>query len=826
MTVSISTAYRDDLARLTTACSSVDESEKKWVSDFLQELSNNIGSISFSKTTLQTIKTSLRKVKENTLSQATTLLATTILKRLYQHEEMAQFAAIKACAHAAKTSLEQMMSTDLQKIVKNGDYLKKLKQDINHESYILQDHIEALTKKIGALEAQGPEHEKEILPIWKAIYKMQDAIKESVGVLESVEKELLIHRQEASLEIEPATPTLPPNNDQTSYAQSVELHIEEGSRSIKNLEAIRKKLQKMKNELPLGAPVNPLGNSTHSVYKLGDTIFKKAESYPELNAFDLCGLLGAPNAITPSAAITLAPKGKLLGSDGETIKGLVQPRIKDGFECTILRNRPDLGQVLLNKLDVTDTQLKIFMQIVLGAWDLHLENGMFSPKETTEYVEHSEKSWEFQLPDGSWKKLNSFYEVLCCSMDTTITENTKVRHDTKESSERFVKDDEELKKALAVQWQCNFFDNARIVGFERTPSKGNPNYLANTCGTISFPTRLFPLGLELSDKPLTQDVRQFIKALEEKLPFIKKQLELARFCHIRAEEKNAYLLRIAASIEYIKASETGNQGNGITFNPTLSGLHNAMFPVAKAFMDLVVRIQNIRTYFEQPRGVAKIQAHLEKRKIEYTARLQTDSDVLKAQAQESLGVLERISILCDSIIKFLNTTQEIAIAPKKYPYSQWGVDQAKVLKTILTTCIEFLMVSEISEAMKNDKKQILEAWLTDLEASLRAPFSEQDHKNLIAKISSAVKTIYDYVETANIASITSQISIPEDAINLETVKRDLYLETTRSLLGKGYGYFMEPAETILQNALTLRLLSKEKDDLLYRLLSGAIEQHK
>lgn len=808
----------DHFSRLEKLSAQAEESEKEWAASFLKELCSNIGSVSFSQTTLEAMKRSLQKVKGQPQLSSTThpivAIATTLLSLTRQHEEVAHFAAAKARALQAKTSLQQNCVFDEKKCLPIDELFKKLKKDIDYESYRLQDHIDKLNTRALALEAEDKKNVAEITATWDAVRKMENAIKETVRLQEAFVAEFDAYRKKAGLKDDPKTPSLyllP--YDEANSSTSTDTHVKDAESALTALHAIRKRIQELRSELPLTNGGKPAKEGTHPVYLFPDTVFKVAESHPEIIAFELCGLLGAADAITPLTQVAVKANQK-------NQSGFVQPRIKNGFEAVIFNNRPDLGNILHSKLDLQDCQLKVLIQILLAAWDLHPNNAIVAPKETTEYQAQSQKTWEYQQPDGTWIKVDSFYDLLLLKMDNTlVTSNTKVRNNSEKSSERRICDDEELKKALDVKWQFHFFDNARTMGFERKQLNVHPNYLAKAkeFGPVTFPTRLFPLGLPFSKQPLTQEIIQFIAALGEKKPFIEKALDSPRFAHVSRREKKAFIHRIEESVRHLKRAETGYSGKEAPFQPTLMSLHHDLFPVGMQFFSLLARLENIRALFETADGIAVIKAKIDKKKAAYISLMQREPDKT-ADVMLQLATWDSISSLLDAITKFVNNTHKI-IPPKNFPYEKWGVQQAKELKEVVASCIEFMEQSKIPDDMKA-KKSILQEYIHLIDTQyLQGPFSQMDHHKFLKEVREAAKMIYDQVETHNLAYLLKFFPVQETPECLQICRDRLYLERCISpFLGSGYGYTQESAETILMQAEMLGLISAEKNPLVHSML--------
>lgn len=571
----------DDLTRLTEMMPRGPFEEKKWVMQYLKNLSDNLGSISVSKKTLEKLKTSLHKVQatgkddDSQFGKTIASLANRILHTLTQHEAIAASAATKAKPLAAKAWLQERLGQEPQKVLKVVDHIQRVKDDLRQGTYTLQDHLQILSEQFDQLTARQASKE-ELASLRQKICRAQDAIKSASKEMNAIDKELDILKKEYPLpEAKPAeqdikdrlkklkvrverAPSLEKGDMQELIESLKELELSTSDLDPKdnslgakvtrkmatdtcdlidkrlkpprdmdavlnNIESLTRELHSLQKELPFTEPQKLSGLGTHPVYLLEKAALKEESAAHELFLNELCELLG-PGSIVPSMVATIKTGGKFAGTSHAKVTGVIQPLVERATGCNILRENRPLARNLMQRFDIPDSQRKIFIQELLAAWDLHAANGSLVPKVTPEYLHCEEKSWEYQASDGTWKPLPHFINLVSLSIEGVVTEKTKVRNDGKESTTRTIGDDAELQKALNVRWQFAFFDNARTLGNEREPTRANPNHLQLNRGEVVLPTRLFPLGLPVVDQPLEPEVKAYILSLQQKREALEKVL--------------------------------------------------------------------------------------------------------------------------------------------------------------------------------------------------------------------------------------------------------------------------------------------------------------
>lgn len=297
------------------------------------------------------------------------------------------------------------------------------------------------------------------------------------------------------------------------------------------LDEINTKLKAM-DASPSAAPLKPLAaKSLNPVYITSEGAFKQEPAELDTRAHFAAGLLGAAGAVVPSIAADV--RGALetkAGARLEMASGLIQPLIAQKVNVADVFANPYFSSQILNSLDVADTQQKAVMQSLLGSWDLHQGNALFTPSPNLQYEKcEEEKNWEYQALDGSWKKVESFFELVVLKCKGAISETTKVRSTIGEGDksvvkERTMQDDADLKAACNTKWKLLFFDNERTLGGQRTPATGNHNEFQVWNGNACLPIRSFLLALDVSHAPLKPEIREWILGHEQRKPFLEKAL--------------------------------------------------------------------------------------------------------------------------------------------------------------------------------------------------------------------------------------------------------------------------------------------------------------
>lgn len=1140
----------DDLTRLTEMMPRGPFEEKKWVMQYLKNLNDNLGSISVSKKTLEKLKTSLYKVQatgkddDSQFGKTIASLANRILHTLTQHEAIAASAATKAKPLAAKAWLQERLGGEPQKVLKMVDHIQRLKDDLRQGTYTLQDHLQILSEQFDQLTARQASKE-ELTSLRQKICRAQDAIKRATKEMDSIDKELNILKKdypfpeakpaeldikdrvkklkvrvesapslekgdmqeliESLKDLELSTSDLDPKDNTigakvtrkmaTDTCDLIDKRLQsprDMDAVLNNIESLTRELHALQKELPFTEPLKLSGLGTHPVYLLERAAFKQESAVHEIYLRTLCEHLGIPDAIVPSMVATIKTGGKFAGTSHAKVTGVIQPLVERATGCNILREDGPLACNLVERFDIPDSQQKIFIQELLAAWDLHAANGSLVPKVTPEYLHCEEKSWEYQAIDGTWKPLPHFINLISLSLEEVITEKTKVRNDGKESTTRIIGDDAELQKALNVKWQFAFFDNARTLGNEREPTRGNPNHLQLWKGEVVLPTRLFPLGLPVADQPLEPEVKAFILSLQQKkqdlekvlfegdwtlwqhfsqenarelrellksaafaysssiqsggskmelldkippallnklmqdlerhkvkafpknqelkakaidlkeqfdafekdlsllkeqilkepidndllpfkealdrlrlhirtchkvdlreglaqfhtllesldkaldtsntiksysekvcndiIDFFEQHYEAAKkiddaifpiakaiaerdrfatrlFPHLDRVQGVAFLERMERSTAYLKTCEQNckefdalkqiptdrfgapeyqayktllskafdaiqkspiseivkedfkkrfeatltellsrqDQGplDAKTFKalakllhdcrqhlePSLSGVHGAMFPYFEPFFALLTKIQLVRTILEDPKNSAHLKAQLVEKHRQ-----------LSAEQQPPQGEKEAIFVcieLLDTIQQFITSTVRMSNY-HNFPYTQWGDAQAGELKAILQNSLIFTSKSKIDPKICKDWDTYLKHYLGAIDSALIRPFTQKEHQELVKKLSSIVKKIYDVVETHNLQFLNTQKVIFEflQPFYIQDVRSSLLLEKQSGFLGKGYGYTFEDCRTILQIALRLQLFPQAENDPKYKELLAVVEQTK
>lgn len=1015
---------QDDLTRLTELQPRAPAEEIRWAQQYLEDLRDSLGSITVSKETLEKLKASLHKVQatgkdaDSQFGKTIASLANRILHTLAQHEAIAMVAATSAKPLAAKAWLQARLGKEPQRVLKVVDHIQRVKGELLRDGYSLQDHIQAISAHLHARrEAKAPK--EEIAAISQKFNRVQETAKGAIKEMDAVDKELDILKKDYPFpETKPVKQTIKDRVKKLRVRVDQEPSLKEGDMKdlierlkalelstsdldprdaidvcnridkrlqpprdlesvLSSTERLTSKLQALREELPFTQPLQPSGLGTHPVYLLERAALKQESAAHELFLVDLCAHLGIPDAIIPTGAATVEAKRKSTGESLARVTGVIQPLVERATDCNILRQENPLVRSLVQRFDTADCQRKIFIQILLAAWDLHAANGSLVPKVTPEYLSYEEKSWEYEATDGTWKKLPQFVNLVSLSLEGIVTERTKVRNDGKENTTRRIGDDAELQKALNTKWQLAFFDNARTLGNESAPTRANPNHLRLYQGVVVLPTRLFPLGLPISNQPLEPEVKAYILSLQQKREDLEKVLfegswtlwqhfskENARelrellksdafaysasmqcggskaelvdkippallnrlmqdlerhkvkvysgsaekinaekdrfamrlFPHLDRVQGVAFLERMDQAIAYLRTCEQNckefdaivqiptdrfgalefqayhtllskafdaiqkspipiitkeelkerstatltelirckDQGSldKKTFNdltkllhdfrrylePSLSGLHGAMFPYFEPFFDLLTMSQEVRTCFEDPSHVAFIKTRMGEREQQ-----------LAAMAAPPAGEKEAIFVckeLLDTIQQFMTSTIRMS-RYRNFPYAQWGEAQAGELKAILQNCLIFTSKSKISVRRRNQWDTYLKQHIDIVHSALlKCPFTKEEHKELMQMLSRAVKQIYDEVESDNLAFLNSQEALFALMLSgsFQDVRSALLLEKRTGFLGKGGGYSFEDCAAILQVANHLHRFPQGKKDPKYKELLAIIKQ--
>lgn len=289
------------------------------------------------------------------------------------------------------------------------------------------------------------------------------------------------------------------------------------------------------------SPLKPLDVfSINPVYLVpqAEGVFKHEAAELDTRAHEVAGWLGAPFAIVPSVATTLAGKKKILetrlGEHIQEASGVVQSLVERSVKVSEVFKDPHYTKQLLSRLDVADTQKKAIVQALLGAWDLHQGNALLTPATNLQFLKcEEEKNWEYQTKSGEWKKVANFLELVTLKLKGVISSDTKVRStatvydkeqkkEIAKEKERLIQDDPDVQKALNVEWQLALFDNEATLGGGRSPSIGDHNNFQVVHGHAALPTESFLLGLDVSHEPLTAEVQEWILQLQERRPFLEK----------------------------------------------------------------------------------------------------------------------------------------------------------------------------------------------------------------------------------------------------------------------------------------------------------------
>jgi len=316
--------------------------------------------------------------------------------------------------------------------------------------------------------------------------------------------------------------------------------------------------KKEQGELACKYALHPLasGRNLNEVYIVheSEAVFKRQLAKLDSRAFEVSGWLGMPRGVVPSLTKQVTGAINIATVENPHIRpqvtGIVQPQIVRYVKCKIFREDSPLRRAFLSRLDVADTQKKVALQALLGAFDLHDENAFLVPQVNEEFLQCEAMLWEYSKDASTWNSVDTFIEFVQLRLAGEISDATLVRNESNATSQRYFRDDQTLQKACSVYWQFEFFDNEATLGGNNGARAGDPNTIARKYGKITLPSRLFTLGLPLSHDPLQGEVRAWILSLRAQKSFIEKEAA-ANSYHLLSEETQAQIKRLSTD-PYIK----------------------------------------------------------------------------------------------------------------------------------------------------------------------------------------------------------------------------------------------------------------------------------
>lgn len=298
-------------------------------------------------------------------------------------------------------------------------------------------------------------------------------------------------------------------------------------------------------------------------------------------------------------------------------------------------------------------------------------------------------------------------------------------------------------------------------------------------------------------------------------------LERGLFPQIDPQENKAVIERAANAARYI------NTCNDAGLSPTVSGVHNAMFPYFNRFIDLLTATESYRLGFDQLKGALCSQPHiiipqvlegLKKEKL----RFETAGD--RAQ-------VEKINTSSNQIETMHAFLQKMAALDDP---DKWGIDhdgnwsdaQIKELLGLLEVCAETVQ----KNAGDKDKKE----WNELLE--YHKSMTTRAAKGLKAKKEGsvyAVKLLRDRIlEQVLVAGFSSQgvpsavirsiASLQQESAPINQLRTQILLEIHAVAGGKGYSVI--PCQRILDDALQQGLFPGGENDSQYKELKKAVDE--
>ena len=491
-------------------------------------------------------------------------------------------------------------------------------------------------------------------------------------------------------------------------------------------------------------------------------------------------------------------------------------------------------------------------------WLSSYENATHSPRK-----EHLKGEWEYQDADGSWGRASSFDALVALRQTGTVVDTTPIRPITKEmtSSERTVGADDfgkELLKACESKWTFAMFDNPY--------SFDTDNIFHIFDGKPCLPIRLFTLGLEVSDLPLTKEVKQWVTDLAEKRALIEKSSQQGRYKEIHTlwpslpDATQAYLL------------------DGFRKNQLLDSKHGGVpqkhiQAIAEAF-DKTKRLalptsedQEAARKITQKSGLTEQLEALKKQCLssipEVVKKIEPAIQRLQEVIKNPHLALEDLNSYVDSVITDIQCSPEFKKLKKNKETKQIHAD----LLTMITNLKETAQSCDSDKDFPKAVGQYVKNFYKAYEALVTPPKIMEDtywlkpeeqqayFKRLdqliktgdITSLNPAERQAYleridrsiEYVKTSQVPTTTGLIlaQFPkfDFYINLltelevkkqyhppqivpegfrEKVRRDIFLEDIRfpSKSGKNLGYSVLPCEEILEQALQADLFPGGEDN--------------